>query len=125
MAELARPTFVDAASLAAVLDRTTPEHFIAGEMWRMAIDSRSTLLTTDGTVIKAALELQAKYGLPAAERFFHDVFPALRVERWREADMTVAVASLLAAGDPTRDLVEHIEETVRTRLRIGQTLVGS
>ncbi len=124
MTELAQLTFVDAAALVAVLDRTSPEHFFLGEMWRMAIDSRSTLLTTDGTMIKVALELQAKYGLAAVERFFRDVFPVLRVERYREADMAVAVASLLASGDPRRDLVEHIEEAVRTRLRIGQTLVG-
>jgi hypothetical protein len=82
------------------------------------------LLTTDGTVFKVALELQAKFGLAAVERFFEDVFPVLRVERCREADIAVAVASLLAAGDPDRDLVEHIEEAVRARLRISQTLAG-
>lgn len=124
MAELAQPTFVDAAALVGVLDRTSPEHFFLGEMWRMAIDARSTPLTTDGTVFKVALELQTKFGLAAVERFFRDVSPVLRVERCREADMTVAVASLPAAGDPDHDLVEHIEETIRTRLRITQTLAG-
>lgn len=124
MGSLAPPTFVDAAALLAVLDRSAPMHFFAGEVWRMSIDGRSTLVTTDGTVFKVALELQQKHGLPAVKRLFDDVYPVLRVERCRDEDVTVAVASLLAAGDAERDLVEHVEETIRARLRIRQTLVG-
>lgn len=80
------------------------------------------MVTTDRTVLKVALELQAGHGLPAVERFFRDVAPALRVERCRSEDMDVAVASLLASGDPSRDLVSHIEEREKRRLRVRSDL---
>ena len=124
MAAPSQLTFVDAAALVAVLDRTAPGHFYMGELWRLEIDSRSTLVTTDSTVLKVALELQAEHGLAAVERFFSDVVPALRVERCRSEDMDVAVASLLASGDPSRDLVSHIEERVKRRLRVVSDLSG-
>lgn len=124
MASPRQLTFVDAAALVAVLDRTAPGHFYMGELWRLEIDSRSTLVTTDSTVLKVALELQAEHGLAAVERFFSDVVPALRVERCRSADMDVAVTSLLASGNPSRDLVSHIEERVKRRLRVVSDLSG-
>lgn len=122
MAAPSQLTFVDAGALVAVLDRTAPGHFYMGELWRLEIDSRSTLVTTDSTVLKVALELQAEHGLAAVERFFSDVVPALRIERCRREDMDVAVASLLASGDRRRDLVSHIEEQVKHRLRVRSDL---
>ena len=116
--------FVDSAALIDVLDRTTPGHFLAGEIWRFELDSRSTLVTTECTVIKTALELQRRHGLSGVDQLFHVVLPALRVERCTDADVEVAVAALLAARDSERDLVAHLEERVKRRLRVTDEVSG-
>ncbi len=63
-------SFVDEATLLAVLDRTAEDHFFVGEDWRMKIDTACTLVTTDYTVLKAALDLQMKHGLCGVEQLF-------------------------------------------------------
>lgn len=115
-------TFVDADGLVTVLDRATPEHHFIAEVWRFEIDARSTLVTTDYSVLKAALALQESHGLAAVDRLFRDVVPALRVERCTRADVDQAVVSLMASGDAGRDLVRHIEDRVRARLRVTRAL---
>jgi len=115
-------TFVDAAGIVTVLDRTAPEHHFIGEVWRFEIDARSTLLTTDYTILKVALLLQEHHGLAGVEQLFRVVVPALRVERCTQTDVDVAVASLLASADPARDLVSHVEERVKRRLRVSGDL---
>jgi hypothetical protein len=114
--------FVDSTALIAVLDRTTPDHLVAGGLWRFELDVHSTLVTTDCTVLKTALELQERHGLSGVDQLFRVVVPALRVERCTDADVEVAVATLLAAGDPERDLVAHLEDRVRSRLRVARDL---
>lgn len=117
-------TFVDAAGIVTVLDRAAPEHHWVGEVWRFEIDARSTLLTTDYTILKAALFLQEHHGLAGIEQLFRVVVPALRVEHCTPADVEVAVASLLASADLARDLVSHVEERVKRRLRVNRDLSG-
>ena len=117
-------TFVDTAGIITVLDRTAPLHHFIGEVWRFEIDARSTLLTTDYTIVKAALLLQRHHGLAGIEQLFRVVVPALRVERCTQWDVDVAVASLLASADPGRDLVSHVEEGVKRRLRVSSDVSG-
>ena len=116
--------FVDSVALIAVLDRTTPGHHLTGELWRFELDSHSTLVTTECTVLKTALELQKRHGLFGVDQLFRVVMPALRVERCTDVDVEVAVASLLAARDPQRDLVAHLEDRVKRRLRVTDELSG-
>jgi len=120
-----RLNFVGAAALTAVLDRTAPDHPFLSELWRFELDAGSTLLMTDATLLKVSLDLQTRHGLTAVERLFRDVVPALRVERCTQGDVDAAVASLLASGDADRDLVQHLEDRVRARLRVLQTLSGN
>jgi hypothetical protein len=118
-------TLIDAASLVAVLDRSAETHFFTGELWRMEIDSASTILATDATILKTALDLQAQHGPIGIEKLFREVVPALRVERCTRWDVEMAVTALLTAGADARDLVHHLEDAVRTRLRPTRTFAGS
>ena len=117
-------SFVDEATLLAVLDRTAEDHFFVGEDWRMKIDTACTLVTTDYTVLKAALDLQMKHGLCGVEQLFRVVVPALRVEKCTRTDIDLAVAALLASGDASRDMVQRVEEQVRLRLRLAMDPTG-
>jgi hypothetical protein len=120
--DLSQLTFVDAAALIAVLDRSVDDHHFIGELWRMEIDSGSTLITTESSVLKAALDLQARHGLAGIEALFRIVVPALRVEKCSRVDTDLAVAALLASGDAGRDLVQRVEERVKLRLRVAAGL---
>ena len=117
-------TFVDAAALTAVLDRSSPDHLFLGELWRFELDCGTTLVTTDASALKVSLDLQARHGLGGVEKLFHLVVPALRVQPSTRADVEVAVASLHSARDAQRDLVQQLEDVVRSRLRVTQTLAA-
>lgn len=115
-------TFVDAAGLVAVLDRTIPGHQFMGDLWRLEFDSRSTLVTTNYSVVKAALDLQQRHGLAGIADLFRVTLPALRVEWCTRADHDLAVAALMASSDTTHDLVDCVDEQVKERLRITSDL---
>ncbi len=116
-------TFVDAAGIVAVLDRTSPGHQVVAGVWRLELEAGSVLVSTDYTIVQAALLLQERHGLAGVEHLFREVVPALRVERCTQADVDVAVAALLSSADAGRDLVHHVEQRVRQRLRVLASLL--
>jgi hypothetical protein len=115
-------TFVDAADLIAVLDRTAPDHALAGHLWQFQFDIGGTFLTTDYAVVKATLELHRRYGVAGVRDLLEQVVPALRVEYCTEADLAMGAAALLSAGDDDGDLVDGVDEGVRRRLRVSSRL---
>jgi hypothetical protein len=116
--------FVGAAALVAVLDREVPEHFLAGETWRLELEEGSALVTTECSLIKAALEVQRKHGIAGVDPLLRVMRPVVRVERVTDVDIDVALAANLASGDTKRDIVDHLEHHLKQRLAIRLEISG-
>jgi len=115
-------TFVDAADLIAVLDRTAPDHALAGHLWQFQFDIGGALLTTDYALVKATLELHRRYGVAGLRDLLEEILPALCVEYCTEADLATGATALLSANDSAGDLVDRVDESVRRRLRVSSRL---
>lgn len=115
-------TFVSADLLVAILDRGEPGHGLLRDLWRLEFDADSALVTTNYSVAKAALELHRRYGIIGPRDLLEAVLPAMHVEWCTRADHATAVAALLAASDLRRDFVDHVDEQIRRRLGITQSL---
>jgi len=115
-------TFVTAADLVAVLDRTDPGHRLAGDLWQLEFDAGATLVTTDHSLLKASVELQKRYGPTGVIDLLEIFLPALRLECCARADLDLAIAALLASSDGSRDLIDRVDDQVRRRLRVARGL---
>ncbi len=115
-------TFVDAGTLVAVLDREADAHRLAAALWQLEFDAGSALLTTDWSLLKAGLAIQARHGVHALAPLLTVVAPALHVEWCSPPDFELAVAAHLAAPADTVDLVDRLEAQVMRRLGVVHRL---
>lgn len=98
----AAPLFVTADELVTVLDRACPGHDELAELWRLFLEPDAVLVTSDWSVVKASLALQARHGRAGLEALHLRCLPALRVERCRPDDLERGLAVLLRASPCSR-----------------------
>jgi hypothetical protein len=109
--------FVDAESLCALLEREHPQHRLAASLWKIEVDSRSPMATSNYALLKACGAIHARHGVAAVRVLVEELSPLLHVEWVRQDDHRLGVATFLAAPDSRHDLIHHIDEVVLGRLR--------
>ena len=117
--------FVDAESLCVLLEREHPQHHLVASLWRLEIEARSPLATSNYAVLKACGAIHARHGIAGVRILVEELVPLLHVEWVRPDDHLLGLAVFLATPAPSDnlvDLTEHVDEIVISRLTNGERL---
>ena len=114
--------FVDTSALFAFLDADQPRHSDAVDAWRMAINGRDTLVTSNYVLVETFALVQRRLGLDALRELASDFLPLIEPLWVDEALHAAATAALFTAGRRKLSLVDCTSFELMRRHGIGDAL---
>lgn len=98
--------FVDTSALLALLDADQPRHADVVGAWRLALDGRDTLVTSNYVLVETFALVQRRLGLDALRALAGDLVPLLQ-PLWVDEELHAAAsAALFTAGRRRLSLVD-------------------
>jgi uncharacterized protein len=114
--------FVDTSFFIALLTKDDRFHSQADQEWKSLLESESSLLCTNYTLLETFSLLQRRLGLEAVSDFQRDVVPILSVEWVDENSHEAGLAAVLTAKKKDLSLVDCVSFEVMRRNGIKNVL---